>query len=71
MLPTAYAVSSLGIGQVLFTIAGFALFYTVLAVVEVALMVKYIRKGPQPEGPLDAEGMQRRPTASPVPAPAE
>ncbi|RKQ72845.1 cytochrome ubiquinol oxidase subunit I [Oceanibaculum indicum] len=71
MLPTAYAVSQLGIGQVLFTLAGFVLFYSVLAVVEVMLLVKYIRKGPQPDGPLDAEGMQRRPTLSPVPAPAE
>ena len=71
MLPTAYAVSSLGIGQVLFTLAGFALFYSVLAVVEVALLVKYIRKGPQPEGNLDSEGRERPASRTYSPAPAE
>jgi cytochrome bd ubiquinol oxidase subunit I len=49
VLPTAIGVSSLGIGQVALTICGFVLFYSVLAVVEVALLVKYIRLGPQPE----------------------
>jgi cytochrome d ubiquinol oxidase subunit I len=49
VLPTAIGVSSLGIGQVALTICGFVLFYTVLAVVEVALLIKYIRLGPQPE----------------------
>jgi cytochrome d ubiquinol oxidase subunit I len=49
VLPTAIGVSDLGIGQVALTICGFVLFYSVLAVVEVALLVKYIRLGPQPE----------------------
>jgi cytochrome bd ubiquinol oxidase subunit I len=35
--------------QVALTIFGFVVFYSVLAVVEVALLVKYIRLGPQPE----------------------
>ena len=46
ILPTALSVSHLGVGEVLFTIAGFAAFYTVLFVIEVSLMLKYIRKGP-------------------------
>ena len=46
VLPTAAAVSSLGAGTVLMTIAGFVLIYTVLLVIEVKLMLKAIRKGP-------------------------
>jgi cytochrome d ubiquinol oxidase subunit I len=46
VLPTAVAVSSLGIGQVALTLSGFVVFYSVLAVVEVALLLKYIRLGP-------------------------
>ncbi len=46
VLPTAAAVSSLGAGTVLMTIAGFVLIYTVLLFIEVKLMLKAIRKGP-------------------------
>ncbi len=46
VLPTAAAVSSLGATTVLMTIAGFVLIYTVLLFVEVKLMLKAIRKGP-------------------------
>jgi len=46
VLPTFLSASSLTGGQVLFTLAGFILFYSILAVVEVFLMVKYIRLGP-------------------------
>ena len=46
VLPTAMSVSHLSVADVLFTLAGFILFYTVLFVIEVSLMVKYIRKGP-------------------------
>ena len=49
VLPTAIGVSDLGVWQVALTIFGFVLFYSVLAVVEVALLVKYIRLGPQAE----------------------
>ncbi|EFH11377.1 cytochrome ubiquinol oxidase subunit I [Teichococcus cervicalis] len=48
VLPTALAVSHLGVTEVLLTIAGFTLFYSVLAVVEMGLMLKAIRKGPEP-----------------------
>ncbi|MCQ4161547.1 cytochrome ubiquinol oxidase subunit I [Roseomonas sp. GC11] len=55
VLPTAMAVSHLGVTEVLLTIAGFTLLYSALAVVEMGLMLKAIRKGP---------------TITPAPAPA-
>ena len=47
VLPTALSVSQLGIGEVALTLAGFCLFYSALFVIEIKLMLKYIRKGPQ------------------------
>ncbi len=49
VLPTYLGVSSLSAGDVWFSLAGFIVFYTALAVVEFALMVKYIRIGPYGE----------------------
>ncbi|MDH0866163.1 cytochrome ubiquinol oxidase subunit I [Mitsuaria sp. GD03876] len=49
VLPTAVAVSHLGIETVLFTLLGFVAIYTVLIVVEMKLMLAAIRKGPQDE----------------------
>jgi cytochrome d ubiquinol oxidase subunit I len=46
VLPTALGVSSVSAGQVAFSLAGFVIFYTVLAVVDVVLMSKYVRRGP-------------------------
>ncbi|MEP0153229.1 cytochrome ubiquinol oxidase subunit I [Pseudophaeobacter sp.] len=46
VLPTAMSASHLSIADLLITLAGFVLFYTVLFVIEIRLMVKYIRKGP-------------------------
>lgn len=46
VLPTAMSVSNLSVGQLLFTLAGFVVFYSVLFVIEMGLMLKYIRKGP-------------------------
>ncbi len=48
-LPTFLGVSSLNATQIWMTIAGFTLLYGVLAVIEVMLMIHYIRKGPYPE----------------------
>lgn len=48
ILPTFLGVSNLTMGQVLTSFIGFILFYSLLAVVEVFLMVKYIRLGPEP-----------------------
>ena len=47
VLPTYLSVSSISPGDVWFSLGGFALFYTMLAIVELFLMVKYIRLGPE------------------------
>lgn len=49
VLPTAVAVSNLGIGTVLGTLIGFVVLYTILLVIEMKLMLKAIRKGPDAE----------------------
>ncbi|SCW81117.1 cytochrome bd-I ubiquinol oxidase subunit 1 apoprotein [Rhizobium mongolense subsp. loessense] len=54
VLPTAMAVSSLGASTVLLTIIGFAALYTTLIVVEMSLMIKAIRQGPDPDEEPDA-----------------
>lgn len=46
VLPTAMSVSALSMTEVGLTLAGFVLFYSVLFVIEMGLMLKYIRKGP-------------------------
>jgi len=47
VLPTFLSVSSVTTGQVEFSLAGFVLFYSTLAVVDVFLLTKYIRLGPE------------------------
>jgi cytochrome bd ubiquinol oxidase subunit I len=63
VLPTFLASSSVSVAQVLFTLTGFVLFYSSLAVVDVVLMRKYIRLGP-------AEALHPLP-AAPALQPAE
>ncbi len=46
VLPTALSASHLSVADLLITLAGFMLFYTILFIVEMGLMLKYIRKGP-------------------------
>ncbi|MAZ17749.1 MAG: cytochrome d terminal oxidase subunit 1 [Ahrensia sp.] len=46
VLPTALSVSHLSVGDLLITLAGFVTFYSILFIVEMGLMLKYIRKGP-------------------------
>lgn len=46
VLPTFLAVSPIATANVVLSLFGFALFYSVLAVVDVFLLVKYIRLGP-------------------------
>jgi cytochrome d ubiquinol oxidase subunit I len=50
VLPTHLSASSITPAQVGFSLTGFVVFYTVLAVVELFLMVKYIRLGPDGHG---------------------
>jgi cytochrome d ubiquinol oxidase subunit I len=54
ILPTALGVSSVSTTQVAVSLAGFVIFYTALAVVDIFLMRKYILKGP------DGMGMWRQ-----------
>lgn len=46
ILPTHLSSSSLSADQLYLSLAGFAFFYTVLLVIELFLMIKYIRLGP-------------------------
>lgn len=46
VLPTNLSVSSISSEQLWFSIGGFALFYTVLLIIEMYLMIKYVRLGP-------------------------
>lgn len=55
VLPTAVAVSNLGISTVLGTLLGFVVLYTILIVVEMKLMLKAIRKGPDADDDLPAK----------------
>jgi cytochrome bd ubiquinol oxidase subunit I len=59
MLPTAIGVSSLSVTEVLLTLAGFVVLYSTLLVIEVALMIKYIKIGPDDGEPTD----DQQPTA--------
>jgi cytochrome d ubiquinol oxidase subunit I len=47
VLPTYLSVSSIPAGDVWLSLGGFALFYSLLAVIELYLMIKYIRLGPE------------------------
>ena len=46
VLPTFYAASGLALHEILLSLAGFTAIYTVLLIVEIKLMLKAIRKGP-------------------------
>ncbi len=46
VLPTYLATSSLSAGNVWFTLIGFVVFYTILAIIDAFLMCKYIKLGP-------------------------
>ncbi|MGV3549233.1 cytochrome ubiquinol oxidase subunit I [Rhizobium sp.] len=54
VLPTAAAVSNIGASAVLLTIIGFAVLYTVLLVIEMGLMFKAIKHGPEPDDEPEA-----------------
>jgi len=62
VLPTALGVSSVSAAQVATSLAGFVVFYTALLVVDVVLMRKYIRLGP------DGLGMWRSTPVAPLSA---
>src|SRR5690606_32117122 len=69
VLPTFYAASHLTVADLVTTLTGFVVFYSALAVVEVWLRLRCIRRGPSeaPQQPLEAP---RRPGLGAGPAPA-
>jgi cytochrome d ubiquinol oxidase subunit I len=59
VLPTFLGVSTTSAGNVLLSLTGFVIFYTALAVVDVWLMLRMIRRGPDGLGywpPHDTRG---------------
>lgn len=48
LLPTWMSASSHSVGYMVFSLVGFVALYTVFIVIEMGLMVKFIRKGPTP-----------------------
>lgn len=52
ILPTHLSASSLSTSNLYFSLAGFILFYTLLLVIELFLMLKYIKQGPSSLYPL-------------------
>ena len=51
VLPTWLSASTHSVGYMVFSLAGFMLLYTVFAIIEVLLMLHYIRKGPDEHEP--------------------
>jgi len=66
VLPTFLAASSVSVAQVLFSLAGFVLFYSALLIVELILMLRYIHMGP-----VKALGLEEIVRGAPSPVPAE
>ncbi|CAB3805645.1 Cytochrome bd ubiquinol oxidase subunit 1 [Paraburkholderia ultramafica] len=56
MLPTWMSASSHSVGYMVFSLIGFVLLYTIFIAVEMFLMVKFIRKGPQSHHPDTTAG---------------
>jgi len=64
VLPTFLAVSSVSSAQILFSLTGFVVFYSSLLVVDIILMLRYIRMGPV--GALGLPEPAMRPAALPA-----
>lgn len=62
ILPTNLGVSSVSSGQVWFSLIGFVVFYTFLAIIDVFLMIKYIKLGPTLIPDLGSDKRQERKT---------
>lgn len=59
MLPTWLSASTHSVAYMVFSLSGFILLYTAFAIVEVYLMLLFIRKGPEEHGaavPVPAVG---------------
>jgi cytochrome bd ubiquinol oxidase subunit I len=66
VLPTQLSVSTLKTGDLVFSLAGFLLFYTVLFIIEMYLMVKYARLGPTDHDGVETPSLPRQPSVAPV-----
>ena len=60
VLPTFLSVSSVSATDVVLSLVGFLVLYSGLLVVELFLMVRAIRQGPEPHGPTAGSGGPRR-----------
>lgn len=58
VLPTHLSVSNVSVNYVIWSMIGFVLFYTVLFIVEMMLMIKYVRLGPASLGTGRYDGEQ-------------
>lgn len=66
VLPTYVSVSNISVHSVIGSMAGFLGFYTFLLIVEVYLMVKYVKKGPASLGTGRYQGEKKSNLVSPV-----
>ena len=66
MLPTWMSASTHSVGYMVFSLIGFVLLYTIFIIIEMYLMVRSIRQGPQEPG----GGMHADPKPRPMPRPA-
>lgn len=71
ILPTFMGVSSVSAGMVGLSLAGFIIFYSTLAIVDVWLMVKYIRLGPDKYLGHNTDERAKVSTPHPTAVPAE
>ena len=62
VLPTALGVSTTAAGNVLFSLIGFAVFYSALLAADLYLLIKYIRLGPDDVLPRPTDAFQRKVT---------
>jgi cytochrome d ubiquinol oxidase subunit I len=65
VLPTHLSVSSVSVGELYFSLAGFIFFYTALLIVELYLMFKYAREGPSGMGRDHSQTSTATATAAP------
>lgn len=71
ILPTFLGVSPVSLGQITFSLAGFIFFYSLLAIVDVLLMIKYARMGPDRYLGHDTDALARQPLRGIAAQPAE
>jgi cytochrome d ubiquinol oxidase subunit I len=55
VLPTFLGVSAVSRAAIIGSLAGFVLFYSILAAIDVMLMMRTIRQGPTTEDPLEQD----------------